>query len=102
MRLDKAADRTVSVLGLLLFGTLTGVSLFTTVYFRTTYEEIPYQTGDILPLDPAGGGALLDACLSSLVGFRGKMYPGGGSGFRVHVGGGFPGGRLFDADHGLL
>ena len=50
MRLNKAADRTVSVLGLLLFGTLTGVSLFTTVYFRTTYEEIPYQTGDILPL----------------------------------------------------
>ena len=50
MRLNKAADRTMSVLGLLLFGTLTGVSLFTTVYFRTTYEEIPYQTGDILPL----------------------------------------------------
>ena len=50
MKLYKAADRTVSVLGLLLFGTLTGVSLFTTVYFRTTYEEIPYQTGDILPL----------------------------------------------------
>lgn len=40
----------MSVLGLLLFGTLTGVSLFTTVYFRTTYEEIPYQKGDILPL----------------------------------------------------
>ncbi len=50
MKLIKAADRTVSVLGLLLFGTLAGVSLFTTVYFRTTYEEIPYQTGDILPL----------------------------------------------------
>lgn len=50
MKLNKAADRTVSVLGLLLFGALAGVSLFTTVYFRTTYEEIPYQTGDILPL----------------------------------------------------
>ena len=50
MKLIKAADRTVSVLGLLLFGALTGVSMFTTVYFRTTYEEIPYQKGDILPL----------------------------------------------------
>ena len=50
MRLLKAADRTLSVLGLLLLGTLTGVSLFTTVHFRTTYEEVPYQTGDILPI----------------------------------------------------
>ena len=50
MKLLKAADRTVSVLGLLLFGALTGFSLFTTVYFKTTYEEIPYQMGDILPL----------------------------------------------------
>ena len=50
MKLLKAADRTVSVLGLVLFGVLTGFSLFTTVYFKTTYEEIPYQTGDILPL----------------------------------------------------
>lgn len=50
MKLLKLADRTVSVLGLLLFGTLTGVSLFTTVYFRTTYEEVPYQAGDIFPM----------------------------------------------------
>lgn len=50
MKLLKAADRTLSVLGLLLFGVLTGFSLFTTVYFKTTYEEIPCQTGDILPL----------------------------------------------------
>lgn len=50
MKLLRAADRTVSVLGLLLFGVLAGFSLFTTVYFKTTYEEIPYQTGDILPL----------------------------------------------------
>ena len=46
----KAADRTVSVTGLLLFGALTGFSLFSTVYFATTYEEIPYQKSDIVPL----------------------------------------------------
>ncbi len=57
MRLLKMADRTVSILGLLLFGVLTGVSLFTTVYFRTTYEEIPYQTGDIFPLVLVCSGA---------------------------------------------
>lgn len=50
MKLLKAADRTVSVLGLLLFGALTGVSLFLTSYFATTYEEIPYQAADIFPL----------------------------------------------------
>lgn len=50
MKLLKAADRTVSVLGLLLFGALTGVSLFLTSYFATSYEEIPYQAADIFPL----------------------------------------------------
>lgn len=47
MKLQKLADRVVSVLGLLLFGTLTGISLFTTVYYTTKYEEIPYQKSDI-------------------------------------------------------
>lgn len=46
MKLLKLADRGISVLGLLLFGVLTGISLFTTVYFATTYEEIPYQKAD--------------------------------------------------------
>lgn len=46
MKLLKLADRVISVLGLLLFGVLTGISLFTTVYFATTYEEIPYQKAD--------------------------------------------------------
>lgn len=50
MRLLKLADRTVSVLGLLLFGALTGFSLFFTVYFTTQYEEIPYEMTDIFPM----------------------------------------------------
>lgn len=50
MKLQKAADRTVSVLGLLLFGTLTGFSLFLTSYFGANYDEIPYQRVDIFPL----------------------------------------------------
>lgn len=50
MKLLKAADRTVSVLGLILFGVLTGFSLFLTSYFAETYEEIPYTKVDILPL----------------------------------------------------
>lgn len=47
MKLLRVADRGISVLGLLLFGALTGISLFTTVYFARTYEEIPYQKADI-------------------------------------------------------
>ena len=58
MKLNKAADRTVSVLGLLLFGALAGVSLFTTVYFRTTYEEIPLPDGRY----PASGAGVLRPC----------------------------------------
>lgn len=50
MKLNKLADRTISILGLILFGTLTGFSLFFTVYFSTSYEEIPYEKGDIFPM----------------------------------------------------
>lgn len=50
MKLQKLADRMVSILGLILFGTLTGFSLFFTVYFSTSYEEIPYEKGDIFPM----------------------------------------------------
>lgn len=50
MKLLKLADRMISILGLLLFGILTGISLFTTVYFTTQYEEIPYQKGDLFPV----------------------------------------------------
>lgn len=50
MKLQKLADRTISILGLILFGTLTGFSLFFTVYFSTSYEEIPYEKGDIFPM----------------------------------------------------
>lgn len=50
MKLQKLADRAISILGLVLFGTLTGFSLFFTVYFLTSYEEIPYEKGDIFPL----------------------------------------------------
>ena len=50
MRLRKAADRTVSILGLGLFGVLTGFSLFLTSRFALSYEEIPRTTGDIFPL----------------------------------------------------
>ena len=48
MKLLKLADRTVSILGLLFFGVLTGVSLFYTTYFTTKYEEIPYEKGDLV------------------------------------------------------
>lgn len=48
MKLLKLADRTISILGLLLFGALTGYSLFFTVYFSTQYEEIPYEKGDLV------------------------------------------------------
>lgn len=50
MRLRKAADRTVSILGLGLFGVLTGFSLFLTSRFALSYEKIPRTTGDIFPL----------------------------------------------------
>ena len=50
MKLLRLADRTISILGLLLFGALTGFSLFFTVYFSTSYEEIPYEMGDIVPM----------------------------------------------------
>ena len=50
MKLLRLADRTISILSLLLFGALTGFSLFFTVYFSTSYEEIPYETGDIVPM----------------------------------------------------
>ncbi len=50
MKLLKLADRTVSVLGLILFGVLTLCSLFLTSYFAPTYEEIPYTKVDIFPL----------------------------------------------------
>ena len=50
MKLLKLADRTISVLGLILFGVLTGFSLFLTSYFALTYEEIPHTKGDIFPL----------------------------------------------------
>lgn len=50
MKLQKLADRTISILGLILFGALTGFSLFFTVYFSTSYEEIPYEKGDIFPM----------------------------------------------------
>ncbi len=50
MKLQKAADRVIAVLGLALFGVLTGFSLFFTSYFALTYEEIPYQMTDLLPL----------------------------------------------------
>lgn len=46
MKFLKFADRVVNILGLVLFGALTGASLFYTVYFKTDYEEIPYQKGD--------------------------------------------------------
>ena len=46
MKFLKFADRLVNILGLALFGVLTGVSLFYTVYFKTDYEEVPYQKGD--------------------------------------------------------
>ncbi len=46
MKLLKWTDRCVSGIGLLLFGILTGFSLFYTVYFTTKYEEIPYEKGD--------------------------------------------------------
>ena len=50
MKLQKLADRTIAILGLILFGTLTGFSLFFTIYFSTSYEEIPYEKGDIFPM----------------------------------------------------
>ncbi len=50
MKLLKVADRCISILGLLLFGILTGISLFYTVYFTTQYEEIPYVRRDIFLL----------------------------------------------------
>lgn len=50
MKLLRLADRTISILGLILFGALTGFSLFFTVYFSTSYEEIPYEMGDIAPM----------------------------------------------------
>ncbi len=50
MKLLKLADRTVSVLGLILFGVLTGVSLLLTSYFARTYEEIPHTKVDIFPV----------------------------------------------------
>ncbi len=50
MKLVKLADRGISVLGLMLFGALTGFSLFFTVYFTTQYEEIPYEMTDIFPM----------------------------------------------------
>ena len=50
MKLLKVADRAVSVLGLILFGILTGFSLFLTSYFAATYEEIPYTKTDIFPM----------------------------------------------------
>ncbi len=50
MRLLKTADRTLSVLGLILFGGGLICSLFSTVYFARTYEEVPYLKGDIFPL----------------------------------------------------
>ena len=53
MKLLKLADRTVSVLGLVLFGVLTGFSLFLTSYFALTYEEIPRTTGGYFPAGAA-------------------------------------------------
>lgn len=50
MKLQKLADRMISILSLVLFGTLTGFSLFFTVYYLTSYEEVPYEKGDIFPL----------------------------------------------------
>ena len=50
MKLLKLADRTVSVIGLILFGALTLVSVFQTEYFAITYEEIPTTSWDIFPL----------------------------------------------------
>lgn len=50
MNLQKLADRAISIFGLVLFGTLTGFSLFFTVYYLITYEEIPYEKGDIFLL----------------------------------------------------
>ncbi len=47
MKLIKLTDRMVSILGLALFGALLGFSLFSTVYFTTEYQEIPYAKGDI-------------------------------------------------------
>lgn len=47
MRLLKLADRTVSLLGILLFGILTGVSLFSTIYYSTQYNEAPLQIRDL-------------------------------------------------------
>ena len=50
MKLQKLADRMISILSLVPFGTLTGFSLFFTVYYLTSYEEVPYEKGDIFPL----------------------------------------------------
>ena len=47
MKLLKLADRTVSVLGILLFGILTGLSLFSTIYYSTQYNEPPRQISDL-------------------------------------------------------
>ena len=47
MKLIKLTDRMISILGLALFGALLGFSLFSTVYFTTEYQEIPYAKGDI-------------------------------------------------------
>ena len=43
MKFLKWTDRCISGIGILLFGILTGFSLFYTVYFTTQYEEIPYE-----------------------------------------------------------
>lgn len=48
MKFLKLTDRCISSLGILLFGVLTGFSLFYTAYFTTQYEEIPYEKRDII------------------------------------------------------
>ncbi len=59
MKLLKLADRTVSLLGIFLFGILTGVSLFSTIYYSTQYNQPPRQIGDLFFVVLAVCGTLL-------------------------------------------
>lgn len=59
MKLEKAAEKTVIIFSLLLFGILTGMSLFTTVYFQADYAgEVPISRTDFFPVALGGAAAL--------------------------------------------
>ena len=104
MKLLKLADRTVSVLGILLFGILTGLSLFSTIYYSTQYIGVDPQAGKSGKVDPHSScfRAFLYPLLLRAVGDRGRLHSRGGSAFRLQGGGGLSKRGLFHADERFL